>query len=108
MTQSSLVTVVASEDNLQLSGCTLAAGRDTVPTPLLSTRRAVSGLFIVEMQPRSWNGNNEGSTMGKLSVWVKNEARRKDLLLKNVEGSEWTSLWSLSGSSNVNPAVIGK
>jgi hypothetical protein len=46
--------------------------------------------------------------MGKLSVWVKNEARRKDLLLKNVEGSEWTSLWSLSGSSNVNPAVIGK
>jgi hypothetical protein len=29
MTQSSLAAVVASEDNPQLSGCTLAAGQDT-------------------------------------------------------------------------------
>jgi len=46
--------------------------------------------------------------MGKLSVWAKNEARRKNPLFKNVEDSEWISLWSLSGSSNVTTAVISK
>ena len=68
----------------------------------------MSGFFTVEMLPKSLIGNGEGSMMGKLSLWVKNVARRKNPLLKNVEGSEWTSLWSLSGSSNVTIAVISK
>jgi hypothetical protein len=65
-------------------------------------------MFTVEMLPKSLNCNGEGSRMCKLSVWAKNEARRNNQLLKNAEGSEWTSLWSLSGSSNVTNAVISK
>ena len=97
-----------------LHTCSWATHIYTVPVPLLSTMRAGSGLFTVEMRPESLDGNNEGSRVGKLSVLAKNEARRKNPLLKNVKAQNGllfgvclgVAMWPLQSSANKGQSGI--